>query len=262
MKIRLSLFMIIAFLAGPVSAQEKLFAILEFMQVDGDQEQSYWETENFWEKIHQERLHNGDIVGWDLWSLKPGGEEQGYQYLTVTVFDNLSKMLQAGEGIMAAAQGAYPDYTEDRFQEKMKHTTASRDLSVRLFVEVLKETNSNMSMEPGVVAGISFMKANPGMSGQYEKAEKEVFFPVHQKMVDQDVMEYWGLGRVMIPFGSDVYASHIIVTMFRDNDQFVKSLEVNPWEGVDEETLKKANEGRATRDLKWGYLGNLVKTVR
>ncbi|WP_215226531.1 hypothetical protein [Echinicola shivajiensis] len=262
MKKLLSLLILVACCYGNAFGQEKLYAILEFMKVDGDQEQAYWETENFWEKIHQERIKNGDIVGWDLWSLKPGGEDQGYQYLTVTIFDDLAKMLNAGEGIMAAAQDAYSDYDEEQFQEKMKQTTSSRDLSIRLFVEVLKETTSDMTMEPGMVAGITLLKAKPGMGGQYENAEKEVFYPVHQKMVDQNIMEYWGLGRVMLPFGSDVYASHIIVTMFGDYDQFVKSIAVNPWEGADEETIKKADEGRASRDLKWGYLGNLVKAVR
>ncbi|WP_186757295.1 hypothetical protein [Echinicola salinicaeni] len=262
MKKLLSILLIVVCYCGNVYGQDKLYAILEFMKVDGDQEQAYWETENFWENIHQERLKNGDIIGWDLWSLKPGGEEQGYQYLTVTIFDDLAKMLKAGDGIMAAAQDAYSDYTEEQFQDKMKHTTNSRDLSVRLFVEVLQETSSDMSMEPGVVAGITLLKAQPGMAGQYEKAETEVFYPIHQKMVDQDIMEYWGLGRVMLPFGSDIYASHIIVTMFSDYDQFVKSIAINPWAGADEETVKKANEGRASRDLKWGYLANLIKTVR
>jgi hypothetical protein len=38
------------------------------------------------EKIHDQRVKNGNIIGWDLWSLQPGGEDQGYQYLTVQIF--------------------------------------------------------------------------------------------------------------------------------------------------------------------------------
>ena len=54
-------------------AQDKLFLVFEMMKVDNEQEMAYWETENFWEKIHQQRANNGDIIGWDLWQLSPGG---------------------------------------------------------------------------------------------------------------------------------------------------------------------------------------------
>ncbi|HSQ47191.1 MAG TPA: hypothetical protein VLM44_09760, partial [Lutibacter sp.] len=63
-------------------AQDKLYLLFEFMKVDNEQEQAYMETESFWEKIHEQRTKNGEILGWDLWSLQPGGEDQGYQYLT------------------------------------------------------------------------------------------------------------------------------------------------------------------------------------
>ncbi|GAB3650382.1 hypothetical protein GCM10028791_17490 [Echinicola sediminis] len=251
-----------AFMAGTVSAQEKLFAILEFIKVDAGHEQSYRDTENFWDKVHQERLKNGNIMGWDLWSLQPGGKEQGYQYMEVTVFDDLAKMLQTAAGISAASKAAFSDYSEEQLQAKWKQAAASRNVSVRLYMEVIKKTSSDLAMQPGVVAGISLMKAKPTMSAQYEKAEKEVFYPVHQKMVDQGHMEYWGLGRVMIPFGEEIAASHVIVTMFRNYQQFVESLPVNAWEGVDEASIKKANEGREARTLKWGYLGDLIKTLR
>ena len=78
-------------------AQEKLYLIFEFMKVDNTQETAYAETEALWEKIHQQRVKNGDIIGWDLWSLAPGGEDQGYQYMTVTVFNDPLKMFKGGQ---------------------------------------------------------------------------------------------------------------------------------------------------------------------
>ncbi|RAJ25362.1 hypothetical protein LX77_01665, partial [Gelidibacter algens] len=74
-------------------AQDKLYLILEFMKVDNEQEAAYMETEAFWQKIQEQRVKNGDILGWDLWSLQPGGEDQGYQYLTVTLYNDPLKMM-------------------------------------------------------------------------------------------------------------------------------------------------------------------------
>lgn len=74
-------------------AQEKIFLTFEFMKVDNEQESAYMETESLWQKLHEARVKNGDIIGWDLWVLGPGGEDQGFQYLTVTVHNDPVKML-------------------------------------------------------------------------------------------------------------------------------------------------------------------------
>ena len=58
------------------------------MRVDNEQEGTYMDIETFWQKIHEERVKNGDIIGWDLWRLPPGGEAQGYQYLPVNLYDD------------------------------------------------------------------------------------------------------------------------------------------------------------------------------
>ena len=45
---------------------QETYLIFEFMKVDNSQEAFYTETEDFWEKIHEQRLASGDITGWDL----------------------------------------------------------------------------------------------------------------------------------------------------------------------------------------------------
>ncbi len=50
----------------------------------------------FGKKIHAERVKSGAILVWDLWELKPDETAQGYQYLTVTVFDDMKKALNGG----------------------------------------------------------------------------------------------------------------------------------------------------------------------
>ena len=83
-------------------AQEKLFLVFEFMRVDNEQELIYMETEDFWKKIHEQRVKNGDIFGWDLWRLQPGGEDQGYQYLTVNLYDDKVKMMSGAGDVEKA----------------------------------------------------------------------------------------------------------------------------------------------------------------
>lgn len=84
---KLLMLIAILLLDNTAIAQDKLYLVFEFMKVDNEQESAYWETESFWEKIQVQRTKNGDILGWDLWSLQPGGEDQGFQYLTVTLYN-------------------------------------------------------------------------------------------------------------------------------------------------------------------------------
>ncbi len=92
------LFLFVAVLMSTITtAQDKLFLVFEMMEVDNSQEAAYQDTEDFWEKIHQQRANNGDIIGWDLWQLYPGGEDQGYQYATVTLFSEKAAMFKGAK---------------------------------------------------------------------------------------------------------------------------------------------------------------------
>jgi hypothetical protein len=48
-----------------------VFAVVEYMKVKQGDEQKYIDLErNYWKKIHQERVNNGEIVRWVLYEVK------------------------------------------------------------------------------------------------------------------------------------------------------------------------------------------------
>lgn len=241
-------------------AQDKLYLIFEMMKVDNEQEMAYWETENFWEKIHQQRANNGDIIGWDLWQLLPGGSDQGYQYMTVTLFNNASDMFK-GVDIMKYAKAAYPDMTEDDILKKLNEAGKTRDLSVRLFLEDIASTSGANEMPIGTTAYLDFMKADMDKYDTYEKAEMEVFKPIHQKHVDTGDKKFWSLMRIMLPIGSDTYASHITVNMYKDVDAAINQPGGN-WGDMTDVQRKAIQDGLKTRDFKKGIMAILIKKAR
>lgn len=256
-----ALCLILIVLLGSASyAQDEIYLTFEFMKVDNDQETFYFETEDFWEKIHEQRAASGDIIGWDLWQLLPGGEDQGYQYLTVTVFDDPIKMMNAGQGVMESARMAYPDLSDEELENRVNLAGGSRDLAVRLFLHVKDRTAGDYEMKEGMIAAMDLMKAKEGQYEAYEKAESEVFKPWHQKFVDGGVKGEWQLLEVLVPQGSDVYTTHLTVNMFDDWQQMLDSYEFDG--GMTTEIDKKMQEGLKTRDLKWTYLATLMKMVR
>lgn len=243
-------------------AQEKLYLTFEFMKVDNEQETAYTETESFWEKIQQQRVKSGDIAGWDLWSISPGGEMQKFQYLTVTVFNDPVKMMDGSSWVhfMERAKAAYPDMSETELMEKLNQASKTRDLAVRIYAVDIETTTGSFDMPVGTVATMTMMKVALENYAAYEKAEAEVFKPMHQKVVDAGRKGSWGLTRFMSPTGSDTYASHMTVSMFKDYAQMLN--ENMDYSSGSPAHIKAMQDGVALRDMKYVYIGQLLRKAR
>ncbi|MPQ49264.1 hypothetical protein GCQ56_19870 [Marinifilum sp. N1E240] len=258
---KILLFVALVLFCSTSMAQQETFLVFEFMKVTDNQEMDYWETETFWEKIHAERLKSGEIKGWDLWSLKPGGTEQGFQYLAVTLYDDPVKALADGD-IWGAAKNAYPDMTDEELREALKEGTASRELSKRMFLTVIKSTTDNYKMEVGSVMRMNFMEALDGKYDEYEKAEMELFLPIHQDRVDAGTMSHWALAKVLMPSGSKVRTTHMTFDWFKGYLHYFDAYGRNEVFNVDAETQMKIDEAIKMRDLNWTYLATMKKTVK
>ena len=105
------------------------------------------------------------------------------------------------------------------------------------------------------------MKVDMMNYGTYEKAEAEVFMPLHQKAVDAGEKMNWGLIRFMSPVGSDTYASHMTVSMYNGYNQ---ALNQNiDWSAGDTPAQAKLmEEGIASRDMKFVYMAELMRKAR
>lgn len=237
--------------------EEPLFLMFEFMHVDEDQSAAYAETEEFWEKVHIQRVKNGDCIGWDLWQLQPNGQEQGAQFMTVSLYNDPVKMMEGGD-FNKAWNGAYPNLTAEESDQKMAQTASSRDLTHRIYLAEIDKTNDNFDMPLGTLAVINFMKAKPGQASAYEKMESEVFKPNHQKDVDSGGRANWGLMRNMMGYATEAYASHITVDMYTGYDQLFNGNNTP----LTEAQQKAMQEIDKLRDLKSLTFATLVRKVR
>lgn len=247
------------------NAQEKLYLVFEFMKVDNEQDAAYNETEEFWQKIQEQRVKAGDIMGWDLWTLKPGGEMQDFQYLTVSLYKDPVKMMDGSSwtGLMDRAKAAYPNMSEADLLAKLQGSAKTRDLAVRIYAEEIATTTGSSAAEMvlGTVAQVDMMKVDLMNYAIYEKAEKEVFRALHQKAVDAGEKTSWGLIRFMSPIGSDTYASHMTVSMFNGYKQALGQ-NINWEEGATPAKTKLMQEGLAARDMKYVYVAELIRMAR
>ncbi len=245
-----------------ISAQDEgpLYLVFEFMHVDNEQESAYAETEAFWEKVHVQRVKNGDCIGWDLWRLSPGGEKQGSQYLTVSVYNDPVKMMEGGD-FAKAWSAAYPELSDEEIAQKFEMTAKSRDLDYRVYLHQIDATEDDFDMPIGTLAVMNFMKVKDGNYDAYEKTESEVFKPMHQKDIEAGGRASWGLLRNMMGYPSEAYTSHIAVDMYTSYEQFFNG-GTDDGPELSEEAIKAINDGLATRDLKSMTFATLLRKVR
>ncbi|MEI6274593.1 MAG: hypothetical protein WCP08_01325 [Prolixibacteraceae bacterium] len=242
------------------NSSKQQYLLFEFMQVKGGQASDYLKVEDFWSGIHKQRVADKSILGWDLWSLAPGGTEQGSQYLTVTLFASLEKMLNAIESldVYGYAKKAYPNKTEKEITAMLDQTVKSRDLAHQVLFRQIDSTSDDFKMTIGTMLTMDIMKQ---LDDSYEKVESEIFKPWHQQMVTEGKKGSWGLLQTILPSGSEAYGTHLTFSMYKDVAQLAAFMESNggSW---DLKTQLAVQQGLKTRDLRETKIGRLEKMVR
>lgn len=260
---KLLVLILVVVLGTGIKAQEKpapLYLLFEFMQVNDENWSDYLNVEDFWSGIHQQRVADKSILGWDLWSLSPAGTKQGSQYLTVTLFKSLGDMLQAvgSLDVMGYAKKAYPNKSAKELEAMMVKTVKSRDMSNQVLFRQINRTKGDYTMKVGTVATMDIMKQ---LDDSYEKVEDEIFKPWHQKMVDTGKKGSWELLQAILPAGTEAYGTHITVSMYNDAAQLAAFMEGSGGE-MDLMTNLAVKEGLKTRNWKEVKIARLEKMVR
>ena len=254
---------LVALITFGSKAQEKgssLYLLFEFMHVDSHSGGDYWQVEDFWSGIHKQRVADKSILGWDLWSLNPGGTEQGSQYLTVTIFPTLQSMLSAISSldVMVYAKKAYPKMSDKELGAMFDKTGKARDLANQVLLKQIDRTKGEFTMKVGTMITIDIMKQ---LDDTYEKVEAEIFKPWHQDMVSKGKKGSWELLRTILPAGSESYGTHLTISMYKDAAQLSSFMEGSGGD-MDMMTSLAVKEGFKTRDWKELKVGTLQMMVR
>lgn len=261
-KITTLTFVLLLSLGAFVQAQnEPLYLLFEFMKVNDERNSDYLEVEQFWTNIHQQRVADGNIIGWDLWAMSPGGSEQGSQYFTVTLFSSLEAMLEGFPGgkFNEYLQKAHPDLSDKELGEWMEKTVISRDIAHQVYCKEINTTDGDFDMPIGTLLKFDLMKQ---LDDSYEKVENEVFKPWHQQLVDNGQKEAWGLIRVLLPAGSQALASHMTYSMYSSYKQLAGDMDGSGGGTMELMTGLAVKQGLATRDMRGVEAAQLIMKVR
>ncbi len=244
-------------------AQEKRYLVFEFIRVDKEKTVDYLESKDFLSKVYSQAVKNGDIVGWDLWSLKSGSDPESFQYATVTYFKDPVKMMDSSEPetLIQYAKEAYPELNESQITDRIKASFEDRDLAIRSFMVEIARTNDTFEFKQGTLASFDLMKAVEGDFEAYEAVEKDIFLPIHERKIKAGLMENWCLLRTALPTGSQATSTHMTMNVYKDYLQFFNSMEYEDME-LTASMQEKVEKGLKSRDQKWVHLATLETMVR
>jgi len=249
--------------AGIVEAQQTQYKVFEFIKVEKDQLFDYIEFKDLMEKVYRQALNDKRIKGWDFWSLQNGGHEADFQYIMVTTYDDPVKMMNGldDEALMKYTNIAYPHLSESQVKTLFEQALVMRDMPMRLYMRELVSTDDNFQFKSGALASFDLMKAGEGKFSEYEKAETDVFRPIHQKRIEQGLMGHWSFMRTALPLGSESKSTHLTMNIYRDYMQFFNA---QAYEDLSQSAAQReaVNEGLKSRDQKWVYLATLENVVR
>jgi len=246
---KILLFAAVVLLGSTSIAQKKKYLLFEFMKVAPGQESAYIETESFWEKIHVQRVKNSDIEGWQLWHLVD--ENQDFQYVTVQVFNDSTKMIQNGssDNFLKMAKKAFPAMSEAMLLSKRTESLRTRNVVETFYLEQIDQTKEQFNVSLGAVMEINLMKVTPENYAKYENAESKIFKPEWQKRVDAGRFGSWSLFRVvnLKEYRLNSEISYVSLNQFKDFNQLFGGAE-------DKSILGKADqeawqEAYSTREI-------------
>ena len=123
-------------------------------------------------------------------------------------------------------------------------------LSVTFSITLLGQDNMRIAM-------VDFMRVPEGGEATYEKLEKEIWKPMHQKWVDEGRCEGWFFYRIPYPGGTDADYHYATVRLYSDLSQIENPLSdmgdvfaaVHPGKDIE----KMGEQTLASRDLTKTY---------
>src|SRR5690554_5976845 len=164
------------------------------------------------------------------------------------------------EKLIEIGKQSFPEMDEDKIGERIKQSLGFRDLAMISYMVEIANSEDEVKMVPGMLASFDLMKAAEGRFEEYERAEKEIFLPLHEKKIDAGFMEGWSLLRTAVPAGSEARSTHMTLNIYSDYMQFFNSLEYE--QPATEAELAAIEKGLSSRDQKWIYLATLESVVR
>lgn len=215
----ISLWVFIAGLMTPytVSCQsnDRLYVQAAFMKVKSGMNAEYVKLEReIWKPIHQERVKQGKITGWQISEVMyPAGSDREYDFVVVSLVRGWKNIETMWDGMDEIAKKVL---TKEQLA-RMDKTEQTRDMiRVELWaVEDMVFRNPNGGAPwKYMTVGFKDVPFGFGKWAEYASMEKELAKPLHQQKINAGKMAGWSLEWLSYPYDATKPGSVITIDFF------------------------------------------------
>ena len=239
------LFIAIVFFANLSFAQQYVFENTYVKAHDINAYDQY--IENVFSKVHQQRIDQGLIVGWDVWKVVDN-QAEGFTHMLTTIYkiENQEKI--------------------DSFEPKWGDGLFERDAflrgtdlkEIREIAGIVKYVGLVQIRKPGIQEAPPYLVLNViKLKNEKWKSYEEAEINGTKTLSNSDLRVGWDFLRRIDDYGTDISHTHITVDWFDSHENYLRSFMGNP-----ADASKSYQTMLQLRDLKYRVLLTKNKSLR
>lgn len=177
------------FCLNQLSIAQNVIGVVDYMKVDDPE--AYLNIEKQWQKIHEERLKQGMIIGWAVYKVMFKTIDDSYNYVTISWYDAFSKLdKNIPDEIYKAA---YPGRSDQEWETFQQLTNQLRKrVSSGVFHQRLSCANGLDSA--GRYYVISEISVRPGKSSrEFLSIYEDIYQPLYEEDIANKNRTAWSL---------------------------------------------------------------------
>jgi len=174
--------------------------------------------EHVFSKVHQQRIDNGLIIGWDVWKVVDNPQE-GFTHMLTTIYqvENQEKINEFE-----------PTWGDGLFSRDA--TLRGGDLSsIREIVGVVKYMGLAQIRKPGIEEVPSYLVLNViKLKNEKWKSYEDAEVNGTKSLSENDLRVGWDFHRRIDDYGTDISHTHVTADWYDSHENFLKSFMGSP----------------------------------
>lgn len=181
--------------AQPPQDQKYRILTLDYQKPEPGKARDYVRVEReLWKPVHQDRVNKAKITSWKLYEVSfPNGEDQEYDYVTMTEFAHFADLESPYEGTdFKTVLG------DQKYNEMRGMTNAVRKLRRKDTLAILMSTE-NWSKASNKMLSVHYLKSKPQKSADLLKVQKDLYLPSNEDRIKAGSAISWATTFVRFP---------------------------------------------------------------
>jgi hypothetical protein len=218
-----SVFILVLILQLNVTAQDKpVYALVTYIKADRGKGGDYLDLiKNYGSKMFQERVNNGEILSWALYSVNMStNPEDGYNFVGVSMSNTVSGFMEPKTSPQEFMKKLMPGASDKAIQETLDKYGQVRVIESTLITQNLDGLPNDGSAK---YYEINYMKVPDGKDAEYIALEKDVYKPVHKERVARGEITTWSLWGTPYPYSDARPYNYVTANGFSNWDKMMNS---------------------------------------